>query len=101
VPKFDWGQSKNRENKRNHFVDFETASRIWDGFVLEHPDDRFDYGEERVNAFGMVDGRVLAVTYTLRGDNDEVYWLISARKATSHERKGYEEEFKRAHPPTA
>lgn len=39
----------------------------------------------------MVDNRILAVTYT---DRDGVYRLISARKATTEERKAYEEEFK-------
>jgi uncharacterized DUF497 family protein len=99
MPDFDWNNRKNRKNKKVHNADFETASRIWDGFVVERPDERFEYGEERVNAFGTVDGRVLAVTYTLRGA--DVYRLISARKATSDEREGFEEEFRRAQPPPA
>jgi uncharacterized protein len=96
---FEWDERKNRKNIKDHGVDFETASRIWDGFVLEKPDERFEYGEERVNAFGIVDDRVLTVTYTLRGD--DVHRLISARKATSDEREGFEEEFRRAQPPPA
>src|SRR5215217_1344526 len=43
---------------------------------LEHPDTRHDYGEERVNVIGTVDGYVLHVTYTMRG---QVGRIISAR----------------------
>ena len=92
MPKFDWHNKKNKKNLKEHHVNFETASKIWEGLVLEEEDDRSDYGEERITAFGMVDNRVLAVTYTERDGG--VYRLISARKATTEEREAYEEEFR-------
>ena len=46
-----------------------------DPFAVEWLDNRFDYEEERYNLLGMVEGRLLFVAYTPRGD---VIHLISA-----------------------
>ncbi|MCP4659967.1 MAG: BrnT family toxin [bacterium] len=51
--------------------------------VLEHRDDRFDYGEVRMAAIGVVDGIEMTVYTT---DRDQRRRLISARKATRDER---------------
>jgi uncharacterized DUF497 family protein len=45
-------------------------------------------GEMRFNATGLVDGRMLFVTYTLKG---EVVRIISARGAEPHEKRRYHE----------
>jgi hypothetical protein len=84
--RFDWDPAKRRENLRQHGLDFKTALRIFEGPVLERLDDRFDYGEQRISAVGIVDGLEVSVYYTDRGD---VRRLISARKATKDERKAY------------
>jgi hypothetical protein len=42
----------------------------------------------RFSAIGMVDGRVLFVNYTIRGD---VIRIISARGAEPHEKRKYHE----------
>jgi uncharacterized DUF497 family protein len=44
--------------------------------------------ERRFNAIGMVNGRVLFVTYTIRG---AVIRIISARGAEPHEKRKYHE----------
>jgi len=44
--------------------------------------------EERFNVIGLVDGRMLFVTYTLRGD---AIRIISARGAQAHEKRRYHE----------
>ena len=56
---------------------------------LDEFDDREDYGEDRYNAIGKVQGRMLVVTYTHRGNKIR---LISARLAEPHERRQYHEE---------
>lgn len=43
-----------------------------------------DYGESRINAFGLIAGRLFACTYTMRG---EVYRIISVRKAIRQEQR--------------
>jgi uncharacterized protein len=53
---------------------------------LDDIDDRFDYGEDRFNAIGMVKGELLTVSYTER---DHRIRIISARKATRREQINY------------
>lgn len=84
---FEWDPKKEAKNASRH-VDFSTASRIWDGPVLERPDNRRDYGEDRIVAFGAVDDLVLAVVYTWRAQKRRI---ISARKADRRERRGYQD----------
>lgn len=84
---FEFDPKKNRSNLEKHGVDFPTAARIWDGFVVEREDDRRDYGEMRFLSLGMVDdGRIVLVVHTWRGKNRR---LISARKANSDEQEVY------------
>ncbi|MDH3603519.1 MAG: BrnT family toxin [Candidatus Tectomicrobia bacterium] len=83
---FEWDLTKNVDNIAHHGIDFEDARRIFDGPVLERVDDRFDYGEERAIAIGIVDGRELYVVYTMR---EERCRIISARRVTRHEREAY------------
>jgi uncharacterized DUF497 family protein len=56
---------------------------------IERLDDRENYGEERFNIIGMVEGRILFVSYTVRND---VIRIISARGAEPYERRRYHEE---------
>ena len=79
-------------NFEKHGLDFTTASEIWVGPVVEKIDERKDYGEIRIIASGVAEGRVLVVVYTWRGENRRI---ISARKANSRERALYEEVAKR------
>ena len=83
---FEWDDHKEQVNIAKHGIDFETAMVIWEGTIIQEVDDRFEYGETRYIAFGEVDGRVLAVVYTWRGDTCR---LISARMANRHERTSY------------
>lgn len=85
---FEWDPVKAHTNLRKHGVSFPAAARIFEGPTLERPDDREDYGEERIAALGMTNGRVLHVVYTWRG---EARRIISARRAEAHERQIYGE----------
>jgi len=85
---FDWDEVKHEANRRKHRVDFRTASKVFlDPYVIEF-DDIDASGELRHNAIGLVDGRMLFVTYTMRGD---VIRIISARGAEPHEKRKYHE----------
>ncbi len=87
---FECDAAKNAANIAKHGIDFEDAIRIFDGPVLEKADDRRNYGEVRIIAFGVVDDRELAVVYTMRGERRRI---ISARRAHSSERKAYREAY--------
>lgn len=86
---FEWDDEKNARNIASHGVDFAQAAKIFLGPHVEEYDDRFDYGETRYVAYGLLDGiALLAVAYTQRG---AAIRLISARRATRSERRRYEE----------
>ena len=91
---FEWDPRKNAVNIGKYGVEFADAVAIFDGPVLERVDDRRDYGEERVIAFGVAHGREFAVVYTRRGSNKRI---ISARRANSDERQAY----RKTHPHLA
>ena len=80
---FDWHDIKSARNLEARGFGFDFAAQIFFGRVLTKVDDRADYGEVRVKAIGEVDGTVLVVIYTDRGD---VRWIISARLANKKER---------------
>jgi uncharacterized protein len=79
---------KSRPTGRSHGIDFRAAAKVFlDPYLIEF-DDRDAAGELRFNAIGLVESRVLVVTYTIRGD---VLRIISARGAEPHERRKYHE----------
>ena len=87
---FEWDENKELLNIAKHRLDFRTAARVFlDPFLLEFEDDR-NYNETRWNVIGMVDGRVLFVTYTERNERIRI---ISARGAEAHERRKYHDTF--------
>ncbi len=83
---FEWDDDERTANITKHDVDFALVTRVFDGATLDRPDDRDEYGEERVIAFGQHEGVVYRVVYTLRGD---VIRIISAQKASRHDRERY------------
>lgn len=89
---FEWDENKRRTNARKHGIDFADAATIFDGKIVIVPDDRFDYGEMRYIAFGLLKGqvvKVIVVAYTERGEKIRI---ISARKALKHEETFYFQE---------
>ncbi len=87
---FEWDEGKNEANVAKHGVDFDEAIGMFDGPVLESIDDRRDYGETRIAATGVAQGRELLVVYTMRG---EVRRIISARRARRNERRAYRQTY--------
>ena len=82
-----WDRRKSRSNLTRHGVAFEDAVRIFDGPTLEKVDDRFDYGETRVYAIGVVNGLEVTVIYTDVSESERR--IISAWRAERHERAAY------------
>ncbi len=68
--------------------DFQYAAHAFlDEARTVQEDVRADYGEDRYQLLGRIEGRVFQVVYTLRG---QVVRIISARKANAREVKHYE-----------
>ena len=83
---FEWDEDKRTINLGKHGIDFEGAKLIFDGVTIEYVDDRLEYGEERIGAYGVANNEVLFVVYTQRGN---IRRIISARKAGTYERTTY------------
>jgi len=87
---FEWDNRKAADNYTKHGVSFDAASDVFnDPYAVERLDDREMYGEDRYTIIGMVEGRLLIVVYTMRG---ETIRIISARGAEPHEQRQYHEE---------
>jgi uncharacterized protein len=87
---FEWRDEKAASNRRDHGVSFETARDVFkDGFAIEWTDDSHGDTEERFITVGMVENRLLFVSYTLRGERIRI---ISAREAEPRERRRYHNE---------
>jgi uncharacterized DUF497 family protein len=91
--KFEWDEQKAELNLKKHGVSFELGTEIFsDPQILSFEDDRKDYGELREVGIGEVEGVILYVVFTVRGDRRRI---ISTRKANKEEREAYYEYFKR------
>ena len=80
--KFEWDINKEKLNIKNHGVGFDVAvDALRDEYGLEDFDDSHsDFTEYRYSRIGLSRQGVLFVIYTLR-ETEEIYRLISARKA--------------------
>jgi len=68
--RFTWRPEKSRVNFLRHGVAFQDAARIFEGPTVERVDDRFDYGETRIYAIGVVNGIEITVIYTDRENGE-------------------------------
>lgn len=86
--KFEWDDAKAQANGAKHRVSFEEAASVFgDLLALTFPDPDHSVGEKRWLTFGVSQkGRLLVVVHTERGRSIRI---ISARKATGHERGIY------------
>ncbi len=85
--RYSWDGRKNRRNLRLHGIAFEDAIRIFEGPMVEQIDDRYDYGEIRVYAIGLVNGLEVTVVYTDRSDDERR--IISAWRSEAQERRSF------------
>ena len=84
---YTWDPTENRRNIARHGVAFEDAVRIFEGPTLERVDDRYEYGEVRVYAIGIVNGVEITVIYTEVSRTERR--IISAWRAERDEREAY------------
>lgn len=87
---FEWDTKKAAANEKKHGISSHEASSIFgDPFALTFDDPDHSVSEMRHLTFGMSERhRLLVVVHSQRGKMTRV---ISARIATRHERKIYEE----------
>ncbi|MDQ5849554.1 MAG: BrnT family toxin [Pseudomonadota bacterium] len=87
--RFSWDPNKDRFNQRDHSVKFQEATTVFgDSLAVTVPDPDHSIGEERFITIGQSSsGNLLVVCHIEQGDTIHI---ISARRATAHERKDHE-----------
>ncbi len=65
-------------------LDFEDAAVVFEGLTLVVEDIRKDHGEKRFLCLGTLDGEMVVIVFTPRGEGRRI---ISMRKANDRERK--------------
>ncbi|HMQ51402.1 MAG TPA: BrnT family toxin [Anaerolineae bacterium] len=87
---FEWDSHKATSNLRKHGVSLESAGEVFHDPFIQLVDEETVAGELRESIIGMtVSWRLLYVVYVVR---EEVIRIISAREATSAERRHYEDQ---------
>ena len=85
---YEWDEAKAKANLAKHRISFTAAARALDDpRKIEILDERFDYGEERIQSLCADHGEVLFVVTVI--PNENICRIISARKATRYEQKQY------------
>ena len=89
--RFEWDSRKAQANLAKHGVSFEEAASVFgDPLALTFDDPDHLAGESRFLTFGLSHNeRLLVVVHAERGRN--IVRIISARRATRHERAIYEQ----------
>jgi uncharacterized DUF497 family protein len=90
--KFVWDRRKNLVNVEKHGLDFADAQQVFEYPLLVNLDDRQDYDEDRWIGIGLLEMRVVVLVFT--EPEPDLIGIISFRKATSDERKKYEQAIK-------
>ena len=92
--RWTWDQVKNEANLQAHSLSFEAAAYVFDDPLSATQEDPCPH-EQRWHTIGMVGTQVVMVVHTWPDfdteTSDEIGRIISARKATRHEREAYEE----------
>ena len=88
--KFTWDDKKSKSNAKKHGVSFEEAQSVFlDENAIEFFDDDHSNEEDRFLMLGIsCNLRILLVCHCYR-ESDTTIRIISARKATTNECKGY------------
>ncbi len=86
--RFTWDPRKAAVNLRKHGVSFDEAASVFADPLALAVEDAVDPG--RALLIGLSDRRRLVLSVYTEVDDDTIR-IISARRATSHERRHYEE----------
>ena len=87
--KIGFDPDKDAFNRRKHGLSLSDAERMDFDTAVYRPDERYDYGEDRTRALGLIDGRLHMLVFTMRGD---MLRAISLRKVNPREVNRYGEE---------
>lgn len=85
--RIEFDPAKDEINRKKHGVSLQAAAGFeWDS-ALEREDDRFDYGERRFVAIGLIDSRLHVLVFAESSESS--IRVISLRPAEKHETRFY------------
>lgn len=82
----EYDEAKRAKTLQERGLDFADSIHVFAGPTLDRLDERADYEELRTITVGMLNGRVVVLVWTLRG---QVRRIISMRYANERERKNF------------
>jgi uncharacterized protein len=86
---FAWDLDKAMINLEKHRIGFRDATLVFlDGARVDDDSSRPEHGEVRRKTTGLVQGQLMTVVYTVRGDHRRI---ISARRVRPNERREYDQ----------
>jgi uncharacterized DUF497 family protein len=80
--RIEFDEVKRQRTLAERGLDFARAAEVFAGINVTFDDQRADYGEPRFNTVGLLDGRMVVLAWTTRG---EARRIISMRKANERE----------------
>ena len=92
---FDWDEKKEKVNIKNHEeITFDFATKVFnDVWAIEEFDDlHSNKTEQRFTIIGLAEDKLLRVTFTviIEENGEEVFRIISARKARGKDKESYD-----------
>ena len=78
--------AKDAINRAKHGLSLARADEIDLRIAVVRPDDRLEYGEPRWRAYGMIDGKLHMLAFTVR---EGMLRAISLRRANAKETRRY------------
>ena len=78
----EFDQAKSQRNARERGLSFERARELLEGDPIVIEDSRRDYREQRLIAYGKINGRLHICVFTMRGT---AFRIISLRRANRRE----------------
>lgn len=88
--KITFDQAKRDAAFEERGLAFEDADCVFEGDTVTFEDERQDYGETRYQTIGFLEGRMVMIVWTPRG---EACHVISMRKCNEREQAKYQKRF--------
>ena len=89
----EFDEEKRRQTLEHRNLDFADAASLFEGVTIMFLDDREAYGEDRFQTVGYLDGCLVMVVWTPRGEKRRI---ISMRKCNAREQGKYGEQLGRS-----
>ena len=78
--RLEWDEEKHRINLTRHGIDFVDLAQVFEGLTLDLVDERYDYGERRLFALGLLNGEVICDWLYADGPHHQINYSPKGNK---------------------